>query len=224
MTDAALVPGRPGPLVQAVLAQDVNPAPTVMRAEPPALNLGGEDVSVARYIAKAWREIEARMTPSVAAWSVALIGAVCLGQAVAAPAQGPAVAGRWIITGAQIAPWAYPLQRGGKAEERRLVGQSVVFAAHSVAGPSPLGCAHAVWSVHDDTPDLLFEGALAEPDARGRPRDAAALARALGMTTRTVRTVETGCSEVAYHRFSPTTLVFGLNNRIYTLHPAPAGR
>jgi len=47
-----------------------------------------------------------------------------------------------------------------------------------------------------------------------------ALARALGMTTRTVQTVETSCSEVAYHRLSPATLVFGLNNRIYTLRPA----
>jgi hypothetical protein len=41
------------------------------------------------------------------------------------------------------------------------------------------------------------------------------------MTTPTVWTIETSCPQVAYHRFARDTLVFGLNNRIYTLHPAP---
>ena len=143
-----------------------------------------------------------------------------LTSASAAFAQGSGVAGRWTIASAQLAPWADPLQTGGPEEERRLVGRTVVFGAHSVVGPQPLGCRHARFKAHDDTADLLFEGSLAEPHRNGKPRDAVALARALGMTTRTVRTVETNCSEVAYHRLSPTTLVFGLNNRIYFLHPA----
>lgn len=134
---------------------------------------------------------------------------------------GPHILGRWIIAGAALAPWANPLQRGGRAEERRLVGRMVTFAPHSVSGPAPLGCARATYAVHQDTADLLFEGSLAEPDRSGRPRNAVALARALGMTTPTVETIETSCSEVAYHRLSPTRLVFGLNNRIYTLRPAP---
>jgi hypothetical protein len=139
-------------------------------------------------------------------------------------AQGPDFAGRWVIAGAAMAPWADPLQRGGRAEEARLVGRVVTFGPRTVTGPSPLGCPHAVYSHHDDTADLLFEGELAEPDRAGRPRDAAALARGLGMTTRTVRTMETGCSEVAFHRLAADTLVFGLNNRIYTLHPAGSAR
>ena len=151
---------------------------------------------------------------------IALIAAFCLGLISTAHAHGVDVMGRWIIAKAQLAPWADPLQRGGQAEARRLVGRLVTFTPHAVTGPAPLGCARATYVVHDDTADLLFEGSLAEPDASGRPRDADKLARALGMTTRTVQTVETSCSEVAYHRFSPTTLVFGLNNRIYTLHPA----
>lgn len=149
-----------------------------------------------------------------AAWLLAL--------ASAAHAEGSGVTGRWVIAKAQLAPWADPLQTGGPEEERRLVGRAVAFGAHSVVGPQPLGCRHATLRVQDDTADLLFEGSLAEPDRDGKPRDAVALARALGMTTPTVRTLETSCSEVAYHRLSPTTLVFGLNNRIYTLHPAPA--
>ena len=132
--------------------------------------------------------------------------------------------GRWIIAKAQVAPWADPLQRGGQAEERRLVGRTVTFASGSVTGPAPLGCRRATYNAHYDTADLLFEGSLAEPDRAGKPRNAEALARALGMTTHTVRTVETSCSEVAYHRLSRTTLVFGLNNRIYTLHRAPGDR
>jgi len=149
-----------------------------------------------------------------------LLAAVLVAIASAAVAGDSGVAGRWVIAKAALAPWADPLQMGGPEEERRLVGQTVTFGAHSVGGPQPLGCRHATFKVHDDTADLLFEGSLAEPDRGGKPRDPVALARALGMTTRTVRTVETSCSEVAYHRFSATTLVFGLNNRIYTLHPA----
>jgi hypothetical protein len=138
-----------------------------------------------------------------------------------AHAQSPDILGRWIIARAQLAPWADPLQVGGPQEARQLVGRTVVFAAHSVTGPTPLGCRHATYAVHPDTADLLFEGGLAEPDRHGRPRNAVVLARTLGMTTRTVETIETSCSEVAYHRLSPTTLMFGLNNRIYTLRPAP---
>jgi len=141
--------------------------------------------------------------------------------ASAASAQNGNVLGRWVIAGAMMAPWADPLQRGGAEEERRLVGRTVTFGTNSVAGPSPLGCTHAVFRRREDTPDLLFEGGLAEPDALGKPRDPVALARGLGMTTPTVWTIETSCSEVAYHRFARDTLVFGLNNRIYTLHPAP---
>jgi len=150
----------------------------------------------------------------------ALIAAACLGLTSTANARGVDIIGHWVIAKAQIAPWADPLQRGGPAEERRLVGRTVTFAPRWVKGPAPLGCARATYATHHDTADLLFEGALAEPDRDGKPRNAHALARALGMTTRTVETVETSCSEVAYHLFSPTTLVFGLNNRIYTLRPA----
>jgi hypothetical protein len=128
--------------------------------------------------------------------------------------------GRWIIAKAELAPWADKLQAGGPGEERRLVGRVVTFAPHSVTGPAPLGCRHATYATHQDTADLLFEGGLAEPDRNGKSRDAIALAHTLGMTTRTVQTVETSCSEVTYHRLSPTTLVFGLNNRIYFMRPA----
>jgi len=150
-----------------------------------------------------------------------LLTALSWVQAAATHAQDAPVHGRWVIAKAALAPWADSLQRGGPEEERRLVGRTVTFGPRSVIAPDPLGCARAVYRVHDDTPDLLFEGELAEPDRNGRPRDAAAQARALGMTTATVRTIETGCSEVVFHQLARDTLVFGLNDRIYTLRPAP---
>jgi hypothetical protein len=165
------------------------------------------------------------MTPLQTRCCAALFAALSLVPVSAALAQGPVVPARWVIAKAVIAPWADPQQLGGPQEEKRLVGRTVTFGARSVTGPAPLGCAHATYKFHDDTPDLLFEGGLAEPDRAGTPRDAAALARGLGMTTKTVRTIETSCSEVAFHRLTPDTLVFGLNNRIYTLRPDPkAGR
>jgi hypothetical protein len=64
---------------------------------------------------------------------------------------------------------------------------------------------------------MLFQGSLAEPDRAGKPRDAATLARGLGMTSATVATLEVGCSEVEFHALAPDVLVFGLDNRVYTV-------
>jgi phenylpropionate dioxygenase-like ring-hydroxylating dioxygenase large terminal subunit len=60
MATVTILDGRPGPSVQEVLAGDVNPAPAVMREESPAAGQSLEDVSVDRYISKAWhdREVE----------------------------------------------------------------------------------------------------------------------------------------------------------------------
>jgi hypothetical protein len=106
-------------------------------------------------------------------------------------------------------------------EEKRLVGKVVTFSARSVTGPAPLKCTKPVYATRDDGPEMLFEGSLAEPDQAGKPRDATELARKLGMTTPTVRTLETGCSEVAFHRFAADMLIFGLNDAIYRLHRLP---
>jgi hypothetical protein len=141
----------------------------------------------------------------------------------AALAQPAEFAGRWVIAGATIAPWADPAGARDLSEVGRLVGQSVSFRARSVSGPEPLGCAGAVYVTRMDGPDMLFEGSLAEPDAAGRPRNARALARGIGMTTPTVRTLETGCSEISYHRLAADELVFGLNDHVYRMRRDPAG-
>jgi hypothetical protein len=142
--------------------------------------------------------------------------ALAAGAAQAAANEG--FEGRWVIAEARLAPWADRLLQGGDEEKRRLVGQTIVIGKDSVTGPRGFGCRNATFTSHSDTPDLLFEGGLAEGPG-GKSLDARAAARALGVTTDKVRTLETSCSEIAYHRISPTTLMFGLNNQIYVLHP-----
>lgn len=60
MNSPRTVTGQPGPYAQEIFATDRNPAPDVMRLEAPALDLGDEDISIDRYISKAWhdREVE----------------------------------------------------------------------------------------------------------------------------------------------------------------------
>jgi hypothetical protein len=128
--------------------------------------------------------------------------------------------GRWVIAEAKPAPWADRLLKGGDEERKRLLGQTIVIGRDFVTGPRGFGCRHATFTSHDDPPDYLFEGGLAE-GPNGQTRDARSAARALGITAAKVPTLETSCSEIAYHRTSPTTLMFGLNNLIYILHPAP---
>ena len=131
--------------------------------------------------------------------------------------------GAWVIESAVAAPWADPAQPIAPDEPKRLIGRTVTFGAKAVDAPAPIGCAKPVYAVRRDGPDMLFQGALAEPGKDGKPRDAAMLARRLGMTTKTVVTYEIGCSEFEFHALAPGALVFGLNDRVYTMRPARAG-
>lgn len=136
--------------------------------------------------------------------------------------QGPS--GVWIIESAVVAPWADPAQPIASDEPKRLIGKTVIFGRKAVEAPAPIGCAKPVYAVRQDGPDMLFQGALAEPGKDGKPRDAAAVAHQLGMTTTKVVTYEIGCSEFEFHALTPGTLAFGLNDRVYTMRPMDAGK
>ncbi|MEO6341170.1 MAG: hypothetical protein ABIO39_14100 [Caulobacteraceae bacterium] len=164
-----------------------------------------------------------KQPPRAALFAVQLV-ALSLASSPPAQAQPADFAGRWVIAKAAMAPWADGVVVGGPEEEKRLLGKTVTLGPRAVTAPQPVGCKPPVYTVRDDPPDMLFEGGLAEPDKAGKPRNAVALARALGMSTRTVRTLEIGCSEISFHRFAPDTLVFGLDNRVYTLHRAAKGK
>jgi hypothetical protein len=161
------------------------------------------------------------------AWKFSLaIGALIFaaGPASTARAAEQRPTGAWIIESAIAAPWADPARPVEGDEPKRLIGKTVTFGPKAVEAPAPIGCAKPVYATRHDGPDMLFQGALAEPDKNGKPRDAAALARRLGMTTATVVTYEIGCSEFEFHALAPDALVFGLNDRVYTMRPVGAAK
>ncbi len=53
-----IIARRPGPSVQEVLADDINPAPAVMLEESPAKDQSSADVSIERYFSREWHEAE----------------------------------------------------------------------------------------------------------------------------------------------------------------------
>ena len=147
--------------------------------------------------------------------------AVLTAGAMALAASGPAAAqqrfaGQWVVAKAAVASWAGdPKDPADVADARRLAGQRLVISASRLRAPEPLGCAHPTYEFRDAGADTLFEGGL-NADGADRPTDPVALARALGMTTRTVRAMTASCSEVEFFLVDPDTLLFGLNNRVFT--------
>ena len=146
----------------------------------------------------------------LAAWAMAL--------AASGPAAAQArFAGQWVIAKTAVASWARnPRDPADTADARRLVGQRLVIGPARLRAPQPLGCAHPTYAFRDAGADTLFEGGL-NADGADRPTDPGALARALGMTTRTVRGMTASCSEVEFFLVGPDTMLFGLNNRVFTV-------
>lgn len=145
--------------------------------------------------------------------------AICLiaGSAPSAAAAQARFAGQWVIAKAAVAPWARnPAAPADTADARRLVGQRLTIGARRLTAPRPLGCAHTTYVFRDAGADTLFEGGL-NADGADRPTDPVALARSLGMTTRTVRGMTANCSEVEFFLVAPDTILFGLNNRVFTV-------
>jgi hypothetical protein len=131
---------------------------------------------------------------------------------IAAPlhAAAPDFYGTWLITEAHHAPWAKsPEDAFDAAEQHRLVGSRIVYRKTRIDGPAPLGCGRTRYRRFDAAPDYLFQGGLTDPVPQ---------ARALGFRLRTIPTLETGCEgDIDFHFVDPTTALFALNNRIYTL-------
>ena len=53
-----IIARRPGPSVQEVFEQDINPAPSILREESPAQGQDMSDVSSERYFSKQWHDLE----------------------------------------------------------------------------------------------------------------------------------------------------------------------
>ena len=128
--------------------------------------------------------------------------------------------GQWDIAGAVVAPWASdPKDASDEADANRLVGQMARIGPGVFRAPRPLGCANPTFVLRNTTADMLFEGSLSA-DGAGKPTDPIVVARALGITTKTMRGMTANCSEVEFVLVDPNKIMFGLNNRVFTMKRA----
>jgi len=134
---------------------------------------------------------------------------VTLGLASTAVRAQEAFAGGWTVAKADQAPWAGSAPKPD-AELRGLLGKPVSFLKTRIDGPQALRCIKLKYEVKDYTADMLFQGAL--------NKDPEQEAKALGFKAGPVKTLETGCgNEIDYHMVDADTVLFGLNDRVYTL-------
>jgi hypothetical protein len=172
------------------------------------------------HMAKRIREAD---RPSSRRLQLAVAGiAVCM--AVGSLASGAAAqerfAGQWTIAGAVVAPWSSdPKGATDDADVQRLVGKRIALGAHFFNAPHPLGCAKPTYVFRAATADTLFEGSL-NVDGANKPTDPVVVARSLGLKANTVRGMTANCSEVEFFLFDPDTILFGLNNRVFTVKRA----
>jgi hypothetical protein len=124
--------------------------------------------------------------------------------------------GEWVIARAVAAPWASdPKDRSDEAESQRLLGKRMTIGKGVFRAPPPLGCAKPTFAYHDVKADGLFEGSL-NADGAGKATDPVAAARALGFAEPSAHAMTASCSEVEFVLIDPDTMLFGLNNRVFT--------
>ncbi|MDB5522823.1 MAG: hypothetical protein JWM58_586 [Rhizobium sp.] len=106
-------------------------------------------------------------------------------------------------------------------DEERYVNTLVAIARDSIKGPELLGCGKTEVTVETLPFAGLFEGGLAadpkDPAGAYDEAKASKLARELGFTSEPVPTLFQGCSEISLHLRDASTLLFGLDNRIFTM-------
>jgi hypothetical protein len=106
-------------------------------------------------------------------------------------------------------------------DEARYNGKLVTITPESMTGPEMLGCGKTEITVETLPFAGLFEGGLAadpkDPAGAYDEDKAKKLALELGFTAEPVPTLFHGCSEISLHLRDASTLMFGLDNRIFTL-------
>jgi hypothetical protein len=144
----------------------------------------------------------------------ALTFGLCLLASFPAQAQG-IFAGSWTVTKAEDAPWVSPKSDLKPHYESALRNATITFRATRVDAPSWFACPKPHYVITDLEAESLFEGGLDDPD-RGMttPKQTA---MKLGFIGEKFPTLETGCAELSFHLAAPDTILFGLNNVVYTL-------
>jgi hypothetical protein len=136
----------------------------------------------------------------------------------------PFYLGAWKLAAAVPAPWATsPPQQSDAAEAKALTGKTVRLTPAAIAGPKVFACKRPHYKIGAFTADMLFQGAFGEMHDADKSKDPLKLAAALGFTGTSFKTLETGC-EIDWHFINDATAAIGLDNYIYTLKKAVAGR
>jgi hypothetical protein len=145
--------------------------------------------------------------------SKALVLAFTLTATMPAAAVDNPLLGKWQIIEVIVAPWASKLQKPLTAETRRLLNMQITFTAKAMTSGYPtLNCSDAKFEVTSDPADVLFQGALLEPNQES-------IAARLGLPRGEVPTVEINCSsgDFPFHFRDKDTALFALNDMIYTI-------
>jgi hypothetical protein len=153
--------------------------------------------------------------------AAAIAAALWIAGSTSTFAAGPGrFAGNWLISGAVAAPWAKdPKDPADEADAQRLIGKPLAIGAGFFRGPQPLGCNKPTYDFRSASADTLFEGSL-NADAADKPTDPVAAARALHVTAKTTLAMTASCSEVEFLLIDPSTMLFGLNNRVFSVRRA----
>ncbi len=124
------------------------------------------------------------------------------------------VVGEWRLIRAVVAPWD-TTKDSGIGDSERWIGERVRFDAHSVSGPGGLTCGNAVYTATRSAPDALFQGSLPAPAGR--------VAEALGIVAFPVPGTSLSCDSglFEFHRVDPNTMLFALNDIVWTLDRSP---
>ena len=134
------------------------------------------------------------------------------GLALPAAAQD-AFAGKWLVTNAVVAPWAQPNVSYKPAADPKFAHATFVFAKDKLTAPAPFNC-KAHYKVMTVEYDYLFQGGLTDPEKQ---------AKALGFANPKILNLEFACEradadiEMDFHMADPDTVIFGLNDIVYTM-------
>ncbi len=126
------------------------------------------------------------------------------------------IKGTWNVTKMEPAPWLAVKPDSSAYYAEELEDGIVVFGDDKVTSPITwMGCKKPKYETASVPFNSLFEGGL-EDKERGLT-NTAELAHKLGFTKEPVTSVTPSCSELTYHFADDNTLLFALDNVIYTL-------
>lgn len=139
------------------------------------------------------------------------------GAAIAADEyKGTDFKGTWQVTKTAPAPWLEVRPELERHHNKELENAKLVFADEKLTAPYDwMGCKKPKYKTFTVPFNGLFEGGLNDKE-RGL-NDAAAEARKLGFTKEPVTSVNASCGELIYHFADNDTMLFALDNVIYTL-------